>query len=78
MMRGTPCVTSDRPGMREPIAKTGFGAVFKQGDADALAVAVARVLTSEFHTTPDQIADTFDPQHIFDAYSELYAAPKAR
>jgi len=78
MMRGTPCVTSDRPGMREPIARTGFGAVFEQGNTRALAEAVSKVLSTEFSIEPESIADTFDPQYIFDAYSELYDAPKAR
>ncbi len=73
MLRGTPCVTSDRPGMREPIALTGFGETFAPGDAEALAKAVAAVLKRQFETDPDALYALFHPTRIDEAYSKLYS-----
>ena len=74
MLRGTPCVTSDRPGMREPIQLTGFGKVFKAGSAPALADAVTDVLLQGPPTVPSpaEIRDTFDPRKIYAQFEQLY------
>lgn len=75
MMHGTPCVTSDRPGMREPIGLTGFGALFRPGSAEGLASAVQQVLTSGplQVPTPLQVRAMFDPAKIFSQIKVLYA-----
>lgn len=75
MLRGTPCVTTDRPGMREPIRQTGFGAVFPQDDAAGLAQAIAKVLKTDFDVDPAEIHDRFHPDHIVAAYAGLYGLP---
>ena len=73
MLRGTPCVTSDRPGMREPISISGFGEVFRPGDVNDLTRALVLVLRRDFDVTPETIHATFDPAQINAAYSNLYA-----
>lgn len=45
MLRRVPVVASDLPGMRVPVALTGLGRLFAPGDPEALAEAVAEVLT---------------------------------
>lgn len=84
MLRGTPCVTSDRPGMREPITITGFGALFRPGDAQDLTRALVTVLRQDMDVAPEMIHDAFNPARINAEYSRLYAEllddprPKAR
>lgn len=76
MLRGVPCVTSDRPGMREPIRLTGFGRLFRPGDAEALAEALAEVLTGPpeaLAVAPETIHRSFDPARIVADYAALYA-----
>jgi glycosyltransferase involved in cell wall biosynthesis len=72
MLRGTPCVTSDRPGMREPIDKTGFGRLFPPGDANGLACAMADGLTVEFDVKPEAIHAVFDPAAVHAAFRTIY------
>lgn len=75
MLRGTPCATSDRPGMREPIRLTGFGRVFRPGSAPGLAEALAQILLHGPPESPgpDKIRRIFDPAAIFAAFDRLYA-----
>ena len=74
MLRGTPCVTSDLPGMRQPIVRTGFGRLFKAGDSVALAEALRQVLEDgpARQPAPHELSDLFDNDRVFDALNELY------
>lgn len=76
MLRGTPCVVSDRPGMRLPVRETGFGVLFAPGDAQALARAVRQVLLEGppgGAPTPEALHDHFAPGHVLAAFDRLYA-----
>ncbi|MEM7189033.1 MAG: glycosyltransferase family 4 protein [Pseudomonadota bacterium] len=74
MLRGTPCVTSDRPGMRQPIGLTGFGRVFAPGSPKELVKAVAAVLTDgpPRSPKPSEVRETFSPAAIFATFASLY------
>lgn len=74
MLRGAPCVTSDRPGMREPIGLTGFGALFQPGSAEDLAEKLAFILKDGPPKTPspESVRETFDPKAIFQTFAALY------
>lgn len=74
MLRGTPCVTSDLPGMRQPIVRTGFGRLFEAGMPVALARSIADVLRHgpERQPTTDELFTIFDNANIFSEFGELY------
>ncbi|TNF22675.1 MAG: glycosyltransferase [Rhodobacteraceae bacterium] len=74
MLRGTPCVASDRPGMRLPIREAGFGRLFAPGDPAALAEALDMVLCYDPRPDAEDIARVrahFAPGRIFAAHEAL-------
>ena len=76
MLRGTPCVASDRPGMRLPVRETGFGCLFAPGDARSLAEALYRVLAEGppgGAPDPARLHDHFAPGRIMAALERLYS-----
>lgn len=81
MIRGTPCVTSDRPGMRTPIAVSGFGALFVAGSATDLAAKISQVLKRDItkDPEPEKLHDLFHPDkvvsHISDVYQSILQKP---
>jgi glycosyltransferase involved in cell wall biosynthesis len=46
MLRGTPSIASDLPGVRQPVLQTGMGEVVPVGDSAALAEAILRIVNS--------------------------------
>lgn len=80
MLRGTPCVTSNRPGMREPINLTGFGQVFEPGNAMALTDALIAVLSRDVagDPEPESIHSCFHPNVINSAWQEIFEAVKKK
>ena len=48
MLLGTPVVASNMPGVRVPVRSTGYGQLFKTGDAQSLADAINQVLKTDF------------------------------
>jgi glycosyltransferase involved in cell wall biosynthesis len=74
MMRGTPTVASNLPGVRQPPKMTGMGRVVPIGDAEALAQALIAIFEhpEEYQGDPDQVAETFAPQKNAAAYEDLY------
>ncbi len=74
MLRGTPSIASNLPGVRVPPRMTGMGDVVPIGDPDALAAAVIRIFSSpeDYRGSPEQIANTFDPLTNARAYLDLY------
>ncbi len=76
MLRGTPCVTSDRPGMRDPINLTGFGLVFEPGNVSALADALCTVLRRDIacDPKPESIHSRFHPNTINAAWQDIFEA----
>lgn len=74
MMSGTPVVSSNLPGVRQPVALTGMGEVTPVGDHKALADAIARILDNqESYLRPsDIIAESFDPDTSAAEYMDLF------
>jgi glycosyltransferase involved in cell wall biosynthesis len=74
MLRGTPSIASNLPGVRVPPQMTGMGDVVPIGDHDALADAIIKIVSSpeNYRGSPDQIAKTFDPLTNARAYLEIY------
>lgn len=75
MLHGVPCVASDLPGVRQPVALTGMGEIAPAGDAPALAAAVIRALDSRerYRADPAELAARFSPDRCARAYEELLA-----
>ncbi|WP_162685648.1 glycosyltransferase family 4 protein [Roseovarius amoyensis] len=76
MLRGTPCVVSDRPGMRLPVRETGFGVLFPPGNAQELARALRQVLLEgppNGAPKPEVLHEHFAPGNVFAAFDRLYA-----
>jgi glycosyltransferase involved in cell wall biosynthesis len=74
MLRGTPSVASDLPGVRQPVRMTGMGEVFPIGDSAALAEALVRVLGArETYVRPVQeIEALFSTARTAARYEELF------
>lgn len=73
MMAGVPVVASDRPGVRTPVQRTGFGQVVPPGDAGAIARALPEVAA-----LPDRAAGAARAAAVYgasstaDAYLETF------
>ena len=74
MSCGTPLVTSDLPGMRQPVLRTGMGKLFPVQDADKLAEAVLDVLRNpkDYDGDQDKIRQRYSPETIAEEYIELF------
>lgn len=74
MLRGVPVVASDRPGIRIPIQRTGFGRLFHSGDAEDLARAISETLVAgpEECRSPTEIGEMFDNQATRQHYEAIY------
>jgi len=76
MLKGTPVIATDLPGVRVAIQATGMGEIVPPRDEKALADAIVRVLSDRrrYVKRPDEIRRIFDPQKTFDFYEDLVAA----
>jgi glycosyltransferase involved in cell wall biosynthesis len=74
MMNGVPVVAANLPGVRQPVAMTGMGAVAPVGDAAGLAQALLSVLENpgRFRRPPEKIAAQFHPDVTAEAYEQLF------
>jgi len=74
MMNGVPCVTSELPGVRQPVAVHGMGKIFPIGDSNALADAVLEVLANRgkySHADPESFKQ-YQPDSTAKAYLDLF------
>jgi glycosyltransferase involved in cell wall biosynthesis len=73
MMNGIPVVTSDLPGVRQPILRHQFGKIFPPGNSTALAESVIELLDHPIKGKVNQqeIKDTYSPDAVAEAYEEL-------
>jgi glycosyltransferase involved in cell wall biosynthesis len=74
MLRGTPSVASDLPGVRQPVRMTGMGEIFQTGNSGAFAEALVRVLAArETYVRPVQeIQALFSTARTAERYEELF------
>ena len=75
MIRGTPSIASNLPGVRMPPRLTGMGEVVPIGDPQALAEAIIRIVNDpeKYFRPGDEVAGMFDPMVNAEAYQNLYA-----
>lgn len=80
MLCGTPVVSTDIPGAREPVRVSGMGEVVRQRDALALAQAVARVITNRpsYLRTRAEIEAIFNFDRTIDTYEAVLRDAAAR
>lgn len=76
MTCGTPVVSSDMPGVRQPVSMTGMGMIVPPGDAAALAQAVIRILDrpEDYQRDIQALIQQFSPQAIAEVYEALFAS----
>lgn len=78
MKHGVPVVSSNLPGVRQPVTLTGMGEVVPIGDHEALAAALIRVLRAKerYVRQPALIGESFAPVQTAVEYVRLFAALK--
>jgi glycosyltransferase involved in cell wall biosynthesis len=74
MLQGVPCVTTDLPGVRQPVRMHGMGHIVPVGDAAALGAALLQVLETPdaFRREVETIAAMYDPQAVAAEYEQLF------
>jgi glycosyltransferase involved in cell wall biosynthesis len=74
MLCGTPCVTSDLPGVRQQVMQTGMGLIFPIGDSEALANAILRVLANrdQYVRPRKEIEARFGTEQTATQYEALF------
>jgi glycosyltransferase involved in cell wall biosynthesis len=75
MSCGTPVVTSDMPGVRQPVLLTGMGKLVPPRDVNALAQAIIAILDQpgQYRGDPQLVAQHFSPQAVAAEYEALFA-----
>jgi glycosyltransferase involved in cell wall biosynthesis len=74
MLRGTPVVASDLPGVSDPITKTGYGKLAQPGNVGSLAAMIVEVLRhpESCRPDPDVVAGHYSLEATADAYERVY------
>ncbi len=74
MLCGTPVVTSDLPGVRQPVRVTGMGEVVPIADASALAEGLTAVLSEpeRYHRSRNEIEQAYDLDVTVTSYEQLF------
>ena len=74
MMHGTPVVASDLPGVNEPVKVTRGGLLVNPGDVNALAIAVAEVISvpERFTPNPQALEAHYSLNSVADAWESVY------
>lgn len=74
MMNGVPCVSSNLPGVRQPVKIHGMGRIFEIGDSQGLANSVIEVLGhhEEYAKSNPDDFDRYDPEATAAAYEQLF------
>jgi len=73
MLRGTPVVASDLPGVRQPVMTTGMGKITPIGDHGAIAEAIIDVADhpERYACDRDELEATYLPGKVAEAYETL-------
>jgi glycosyltransferase involved in cell wall biosynthesis len=74
MLCGTPVVASDLPGVREPVATTGFGRLAIPGNVSDLATQIVEVIANreQYVRSADAVKARYSLEASIDAYERLY------
>lgn len=74
MLCGVPCVASDLPGVRQPVAQTGMGEIAPIGDPAGLADALLKVLDHRDHylRPREEIVERFSTERTVTEYEQLF------
>lgn len=74
MLRGTPVIASDMPGVNEPVTVTGAGKLIRPGNVDDLAAAVVDVIHHPEMYRPDvsRVKERYSFESTLDRYEEAY------
>jgi glycosyltransferase involved in cell wall biosynthesis len=73
MINGIPVVTSDLPGVRQPVLQHHFGKIFPVGDSVALASSIIEILEQKLKgkIESEEIMRIYSPDSIAQAYENL-------
>ncbi len=74
MICGTPVVTSNLPGVRQPALVTGMGKIFPIGDTAAFQAAILEVLenTQNYQSDVEKIKSAYSPENTANEYVKLF------
>jgi len=74
MLRGTPVVASDLPGVADPVTKTGYGLLARPGDVSDLAAKITQVLDhpDRYRPDPQAVSRYYSLGATADAYERVY------
>ncbi len=74
MICGTPVVTSNLPGVRQPALVTGMGKIFPIGDTAAFETSILDVLenTANYRSDIEKIKSAYSPENTADEYIKLF------
>jgi glycosyltransferase involved in cell wall biosynthesis len=74
MLRGTPVVASNLPGVRQPVTMTGMGKLAIPADAQSLADSIEAVLEhpDRYQGDVNDVISRFSSQHIAEEYESLF------
>ena len=74
MTCGTPVISTDLPGVRQPIKLTGMGRTIPPRDAEELSKALIEILSDPIDYSGDQekVKDQFSPSAIAEQYEALF------
>jgi len=74
MMNGVPCVTSNLPGVRQPVKMHRMGRIFEIGDAAGLAQGIAEVMQHKAEIEREKDADfsRYSPESVAEQYEILF------
>ncbi len=80
MLRGTPSIASDLPGVRQPVRMTGMGEVSPVGDSAALAESLVRILSNRasYVRPVSEIEALFSSVRTAGQYERLFEELRSR
>lgn len=74
MTCGTPVISTDLPGVRQPIKSTGMGRIVPPKDPQELSKALIEILTEPngYQGKPEEVKNQFSPAAIAEQYESLF------
>lgn len=74
MLNGVRCITSNLPGVRQPVKIHNMGAIFQIGDAKELAERILEALNDpDYLKQANMDFTTYDPDKVAEQYEELFS-----